>query len=288
MLTLLLASSALVALTAYKGVRVVPQSQNWVVTRLGAHHSTLDSGLNFIVPFFDKVHSKVPVNDQVLNDLKLEVVSSDNVVYVVQLLAVYKITDAARAVFRVNSVQRLVIGLVQSLARAELGAVELDSVQKDRASLNASLQSALEQAGETYGIQITRVEITDVQLNERTQKAMSEVLAAERERRAAILRAEGQRKATELAADAELYEAERRADAIRAIATANAEANKTIAASLEGEAAQRALTFQTARMQVEALEGVAKSTNAKLVMLPGGASNALMDAAAVMSAGGFK
>lgn len=288
MLTLLLASSALVALTAYKGVRVVPQSQNWVVTRLGAHHSTLDSGLNFIVPFFDKVHSKVPVNDQVLNDLKLEVVSSDNVVYAVQLLAVYKITDAARAVFRVNSVQRLVIGLVQSLARAELGAVELDSVQKDRASLNASLQSALEQAGETYGIQITRVEITDVQLNERTQKAMSEVLAAERERRAAILRAEGQRKATELAADAELYEAERRADAIRAIATANAEANGTIAASLEGDAAQRALTFQTARMQVEALEGVAKSANAKLIMLPGGASNAFLDAAAVMAAGGLK
>ena len=155
-------------------------------------------------------------------------------------------------------------------------------MQSDRGSLNVALLEALEDAGRTYGIRISRSEITDVKLNETTQKAMAEVLAAERERRAAITRAEGLRRATELNADAELYEAQRRADAIRAIAEANAEANRMIAASLEGENAREALTFQTARMQVEALEGLSKSDNAKLIMLPGGASNAFREAAAIL------
>ena len=122
----------------------------------------------------------------------------------------------------------------------------------------------MEDAGKTYGIRISRSEIIDVNLNATTQAAMAEVLAAERERRAAITRAEGERRATELNADAELYEAQRKADAIRAIAQANAESNRMLALSLDSDSAREALIFQTARMQVEALEGLAKSSNAKL------------------------
>ncbi|MGY6547947.1 MAG: SPFH domain-containing protein [Roseinatronobacter sp.] len=264
------------------GLKIVPQAQNYVVTRLGAYHATLGPGVNIIVPFLDKVHAKVPVNDQVLNDISLEVVSADNVVFGAQLLVVYRIENPEAAVFRVNNIDSLVIGLVQSLVRSELGKVELDQVQSDRGSLNVALLEALEDAGQTYGIRISRSEITDVRLNETTQKAMAEVLAAERERRAAITRAEGVRRATELNADAELYEAQRRADGIRAIAQANAEANRVIAESMSGDNAREALTFQTARMQVEALEGLAKSSNAKLIMLPGGPSNSFREAAAIL------
>ncbi len=279
---LILAIVVVIVLVVLLGLKIVPQSENYVVTRLGAYHRTLDAGVNVIVPFLDRVHSKVPVNDQVLNDISLEVVSADNVVFGAQLLVVYRIENPEAAVFRVNNIDNLVIGLVQSLVRSELGKVELDQVQSDRGSLNVALLEALEDAGQTYGIRISRSEITDVKLNETTQKAMAEVLAAERERRAAITRAEGQRRAAELAADAELYEAQRKADAIRAIADANAEANRAIAASLEGENAREALTFQTARMQVEALEGLSKSDNAKLIMLPGGPSNAFREAAAIL------
>ena len=279
---LILAIVVVIVLVVLLGLKIVPQSENYVVTRLGAYHRTLDAGVNVIVPFLDRVHSKVPVNDQVLNDISLEVVSADNVVFGAQLLVVYRIENPEAAVFRVNNIDNLVIGLVQSLVRSELGKVELDQVQSDRGSLNVALLEALEDAGQTYGIRISRSEITDVKLNETTQKAMAEVLAAERERRAAITRAEGQRRAAELAADAELYEAQRKADAIRAIADANAEANRAIAASLEGENAREALTFQTARMQVEALEGLAKSENAKLIMLPGGPSNSFREAAAIL------
>ncbi|QRN79094.1 MAG: SPFH/Band 7/PHB domain protein [Nocardiopsis sp. BM-2018] len=279
---LILAIVVLLVIVVLMGLKIVPQAENFVVTRLGAYHRTLDAGVNVIVPILDKVHSKVPVNDQVLNDISLEVVSADNVVFGCQLLVVYRIENPEAAVFRVNNIDSLVIGLVQSLVRSELGKVELDQVQSDRGSLNVALLEALEDAGQTYGIRISRSEITDVRLNETTQKAMAEVLAAERERRAAITRAEGLRRAAELNADAELYEAQRRADAIRAIAEANAEANRMIAASLEGENAREALTFQTARMQVDALEGLSKSDNAKLIMLPGGPSNAFREAAAIL------
>lgn len=279
---LVLALVVLVVVIVLLGLKIVPQSENFVVTRLGAYHRTLDAGVNVIVPFLDRVHTKVQVNDQVLNDIDLEVVSADNVVFGAQLLVVYRIENPEAAVFRVNSVSNLVIGLVQSLVRSELGKVELDAVQSDRGSLNVALLTALEDAGRTYGIRISRSEITDVRLHETTQKAMAEVLAAERDRRAAISRAEGLRRATELAADAELYEAQRRADAIRAIAQANAEANQMIADSLGGDNARDALVFQTARMQVEALEGLAKSPNAKLIMLPGGPSNAFREAAAIL------
>ncbi|TQM94839.1 SPFH domain-containing protein [Roseinatronobacter monicus] len=279
---LILALVVVLVLIVLLGLKIVPQSENYVVTRLGAYHRTLDAGVNVIVPFLDRVHSKVPVNDQVLNDISLEVVSADNVVFGAQLLVVYRIDNPEAAVFRVNKIDELVIGLVQSLVRSELGKVELDAVQSDRGSLNLALLEALEDAGKTYGIRISRSEITDVRLNDTTQKAMAEVLAAERERRAAITRAEGVRRATELNADAELYEAQRRADGILAIAQANAESNRVIAGSLEGENARDALTFQTARMQVEALEGLAKSSNAKLIMLPGGPSNSFREAAAIM------
>ncbi|RJL02844.1 SPFH/Band 7/PHB domain protein [Paracoccus aestuarii] len=279
---LVLALVAVLVLVVLLGLKIVPQSQNFVITRLGAYHRTLDAGVNVIVPFLDRVHSRVPVNDQVLSDIELEVVSADNVVFGAQLLVVYRIENPEAAVFRVNSINALVIGLVQSLVRSELGKVELDAVQSDRGSLNVALLEALEDAGKTYGIRISRSEITDVRLNATTQTAMAEVLAAERERRAAITRAEGQRRAAELNADAELYEAQRRADGIRAIAEANAEANRMISASLVGENTREALTFQTARMQVEALEGLAKSPNAKLIMLPGGPSNAFREAAAIL------
>ena len=279
---IILALVVVLVLIVLLGLKIVPQSENYVVTRLGAYHRTLDAGVNVIVPFLDRVHSKVPVNDQVLNDIALEVVSADNVVFGAQLLVVYRIDNPEAAVFRVNKIDELVIGLVQSLVRSELGKVELDAVQSDRGSLNVALLEALEDAGQTYGIRISRSEITDVRLNETTQKAMAEVLAAERERRAAITRAEGVRRATELNADAELYEAQRRADGIRAIAQANAESNRMIAESLDSEGARDALIFQTARMQVEALEGLAKSSNAKLIMLPGGPSNSFREAAAIL------
>jgi regulator of protease activity HflC (stomatin/prohibitin superfamily) len=269
-------------LSVLLGVRVVPQSNEWVVTRLGAYNRTLRAGVNLIIPYIERVHQKVSIADQVLNDVRLDVVSKDNVVFTIELLVVFRIVEPEKAVFRVNDVNELVIGLVKSLVRAEIGKVELDAVQQDRESLNGAIRVALAEAGDDYGLLISRSEITDVQLNEATQRAMAEVLEAERQRRAAITRAEGEKRAVELAADAALYERQREAEAVRVTADATAYANGVIAAAI-AEHGEPAARFQIAERQIDAVRMLSGSQNAKLVMIPGDVSDGFTRAAAILA-----
>jgi regulator of protease activity HflC (stomatin/prohibitin superfamily) len=285
------ADFALVALvvllfaTALLAVRIVPQANEWVVTRLGAYHRTLKAGVNLIVPFIERVHSRVSIADQVLSDVKLDVVSKDNVVFGIDLMVVYRVVEPEKAVFRVNDVRQLVLGLVKSLVRSEIGKVELDAVQQDRESLNLAIRAALAEAGDDYGLAISRSEVVDVQLNEGTQRAMAEVLEAERQRRAAISRAEGDKRAIELAADAELYQRRREAEAVRVTADATAYANGVIAGAIaaHGEAAAR---FQIAERQIEAVRALAAAPGSRLVLLPGDVTDGFTRAAAMLAGAG--
>jgi regulator of protease activity HflC (stomatin/prohibitin superfamily) len=263
-------------------VRIVPQSSEWVVTRLGAYNRTLKAGVNLIVPFIESVHSRVSIADQVLSDVKLDVVSKDNVVFGIDLMVVYRVVEPEKAVFRVNDVGQLVIGLVKSLVRSEIGKVELDAVQQDRESLNLAIRAALAEAGDDYGLAISRSEVVDVQLNETTQRAMAEVLEAERQRRAAISRAEGEKRAIELAADAALYQRQREAEGARVTADATAYANGVIAGAIAAHGEQAA-RFQIAERQIEAVRALAMAPNAKLVMIPGDVSDGFTRAAAMLT-----
>ncbi|TVQ56735.1 MAG: SPFH/Band 7/PHB domain protein [Rhodobacteraceae bacterium] len=271
-----------VVLVVVRGVRVVPQANEWVVTRLGAYNRTLRAGVNLIIPFVENVDSKVSIADQVVSDVALDVVSKDNVVFTIELLVVFRIVKPELAVFRVNDVRELVIGLVKSLVRSEIGKVELDAVQQDRESLNVAIRVALTEAGDDYGLVISRSEITDVRLTESTQRAMAEVLEAERQRRAAITRAEGEKRAVELAADADLYRQQREAEAVRVAADATAYANGVIAEAIakHGEAAAK---FQIAERQIEAVRALSASPNAKLVLVPGDVSDGFTRAAAILA-----
>jgi regulator of protease activity HflC (stomatin/prohibitin superfamily) len=269
---------------AKKAIKIVPQSEEWVVTRLGAQHKTLGAGIGFIIPFLDKIHSRISIADQVLDTVSLDVVSSDNVVFGVELLVVYRIDKPQEAVFRVNSISNLVLGLVKSLVRAEIGKYELDALQKDRENLNQAIRLALAKAGEDYGVIISRAEITDVQLQQSTQKAMAEVLEAERTRRATVTRAEGAKRAVELQSDANLYEETKRAEAIVAVARATATANALIGESIKvhGEPAAR---FQIAQNQIGAVLELSKSQNTKVVFMPGDTGDGMTRAAAMIVSG---
>jgi regulator of protease activity HflC (stomatin/prohibitin superfamily) len=273
---------ALVALTLFLGVRIVPQSEEWVVTRLGAYSRTLRAGVNLIIPYVEGVRAKVSIADQVINDVRLDVVSRDNVVFAIELLVVYRVVKPELAVFRVNDVRDLVIGLVKSLVRSEIGKVDLDMVQQDRETLNDAIRLALSAAGDDYGLVISRSEITDVQLSEPTQRAMAEVLEAERARRATIARAEGDKRSVELAADAALYQQQRAAEAVRVTADATAYANGVIGAAIAAHGAEPA-RFQIAERQIEAIRLLASSPNAKLVMIPGDAADGFTRAAAILA-----
>ncbi len=264
------------------GLKIVPQSRNFVVTRLGAYRRTLEAGVNIIIPFLDRVHSDVSIADRVLKDVELNVISADNAVFEIKLLVVYRISRPELAVFRVNSVDDLIIGLVMSLVRSEIGKVELDTIQQDRASLNHAIREALSEAGEDYGVIISRSEIIDVKLSASTEQSMAEVLNAERERRATVTKAEGDKKAVELNADAELYEERRRAEALEVMAAATAEANRKIAEAV-GEDGAAALKYQIAKLQVDALTKLSESDNSKLIMLPGDSTNGFASAAAILA-----
>lgn len=278
----LIAIVVLLVVVAFSAVRIVPQSEEFVITRLGAYSRTLRAGVNFVVPLLERVHARVSIADQVVNDVRLDVVSRDNVVFSVELLVVYRIREPELATFRVSSVSELVIGLVKSLVRAEIGKVELDMVQQDRESLNVAIRSALAAAGDDYGILISRSEITDVVLNEVTQRAMSEVLEAERQRRAAITRAEGEKRAVELAADAALYRQQREAEATKVSADATAYANTVIGRAIAENGAEPA-SFQIAERQIAAVTELARSANAKLVVLPGDITDGFTRAAALLA-----
>jgi regulator of protease activity HflC (stomatin/prohibitin superfamily) len=273
---------ALAVVALFLGVRIVPQSEEWVVTRLGAYSRTLRAGVNLLVPFIENVRAKISIADQVINDVRLDVVSRDNVVFAIELLVVYRVVKPELAVFRVNDVRELVIGLVKSLVRSEIGKVELDMVQQDRETLNTAIRVALSEAGDDYGLVISRSEITDVQLSEPTQRAMAEVLEAERQRRAAITRAEGEKRAVELAADAALYKQQREAEAVKVAADATAYANGVIGAAIR-EHGEEPAKFQIAERQIEAIRMLAGSPNAKLVMIPGDAADGFTRAAAILS-----
>jgi len=264
------------------GLKIVPQSRNFVITRLGAYRRTLEAGVNIIIPFVDRVHSDISIADRVLKDVDLNVISADNAVFDIKLLVVYRINKPELAVFRVNSVDDLIVGLVMSLVRSEIGKVELDTIQQDRASLNRAIKEALTEAGEDYGVIISRSEIIDVRLSDSTERSMAEVLNAERERRATVTKAEGDKKAVELNADAELYEERRRAEALEVMASATAGANRKIAEAV-GEDGAAALRYQIAKLQVDALTKLSQSENSKLIMLPGDASNGFVSAASILA-----
>ncbi len=271
-----------VVVTIILGVRIVPQAQQYVVTRLGKYHRTLSAGVNLVIPYLDRVHTKISIADQVVKDVRLDVVSKDNVVFTIELLCVYRIVKSEYAVFRVSDVSELVIGLIKSLVRAEIGKVELDAVQSERDSLNIAIRAALEEAADDYGINISRAEITDVELKPETERAMGEVLEAERQRRAAIMRAEGEKRAVELRADAALYERQKEAEALLITAQATADANRLIREGMAdgGDAAAR---FQIAERQIEAFARLAASANSKIIVLPGDATDGFTRAATILA-----
>ena len=166
--------------------------------------------------------------------------------------------------------------------RAELGKVELDAVQQERESLNIAIREALEEAADDYGINISRAEITDVELKQETERAMGEVLEAERQRRAAIMRAEGEKRAVELRADAALYERQKEAEALLVTARATADSNRVIREGMADGGAEAA-KFQIAERQIEAFAKLAASPNSKIIVLPGDATDGLTRAATILA-----
>ncbi|CUJ98541.1 Modulator of FtsH protease HflK [Shimia thalassica] len=267
-----------------KGVRIVPQSEKHVVERFGRLHSVLGPGINFVVPFLDVVKHKISILERQLPTMSQDAITADNVLVQVDTSVFYRITEPEKTVYRIRDVDAAIATTVAGIVRAEIGKMELDEVQSNRAQLTAAIKMAVEDAVDDWGIEVTRSEILDVNLDDATRQAMLQQLNAERARRAQVTEAEGQKRAVELNADAELYAAEQIAKARRIEAEAEAYATEVVAKAIK-ENGIEAAQYQVALKQVEALNALGNGDGKQTIVLPASALEAFGDAFKLLKGG---
>jgi regulator of protease activity HflC (stomatin/prohibitin superfamily) len=273
-----LSIAGLLLLTVLLSVKIVPQSEKYVVERLGRLHKVLGPGVNLIVPLIDSVKHRIPVLERQLPSIKQDAISRDNVLIRADISVFYRIVAPENTVYRISNVDQAVTTTVAGIVRSEIGKIDLDDVQSNRSQLNASIKSQLADATDDWGIQVTRAEVLDVNLDEQTRDAMLQQLNAERARRAAVAKAEGDKRALELKADAELYQAQKVAEARRVQADADAYATATVAEAIRANG-NEAIQFEIAKRQIEAMGALAASAQAKTIVLPTDLADAFKAAA---------
>lgn len=270
-------AAILVAIVIFKGVRIVPQSEKHVVERFGRLLSVLGPGINFIIPFLDKVRHKVSVLERQLPTAKQDAITKDNVLVQVDTSVFYRINEPERTVYRIRDADNAIATTVAGIVRAEIGKMDLDDVQANRARLIQTIKASVEDAVDDWGIEVTRAEILDVNLDQATRDAMLQQLNAERARRAQVTEAEGKRRAVELAADADLYAAEQSAKARRVEADAEAYATEVVAKAIR-ENGIEAAQYQVALKQVEALNVLGTGQGKQTIIVPAQALEAFANA----------
>ncbi len=288
----------LVTLVLYLSIKIVPQSEVYVIERFGKYTKTLTAGLSVIIPFLDRVAHRLSILERQLPEFTISVITRDNVEVRLETTVFYRVVDASRTVYRIRNLDGAIHTAASSIVRSAAGKLELDELQSSRESMNREIATYLQDAAEIWGVDITRTEITDVIVDEQTKEAQRQQLNAERERRAAIARAEGEKRSIELAADARLYEAEKSADAVRVEADADAYATK-IRAEAEAEQTrvvaaaiskngQPAVNFEIMKRQVEAIGTLASGDATKTVILPTDVTAVLGGIESLMSLAGDK
>jgi len=264
-------------LSVLLGVRIVPQAEKHVVERFGRLQKVLGPGINLIVPFLDTVRHRISILERQLPNARQDAITADNVLVQVETSVFYRIMEPEKTVYRIRDVDAAIATTVAGIVRSEIGTMELDEVQSNRARLIERIRGSLANVVDDWGIEVTRAELLDVNLDEATRAAMLQQLNAERARRALVTEAEGKRRAVELAADGELYAAEQEAKARRILADAEAYATGVIAEAIAKNGLEAA-QYQVALKQVEALTKVGEGAGKQMVIVPAAALDAFGEA----------
>ena len=272
-----LAIAAFIIICIFLGVRIVPQSQKHVVERLGRLRSVLGPGINFVVPFLDRIAHKVSILERQLPTAQQDAITTDNVLVKVETSVFYRITEPEKTVYRIRDVDAAIATTVAGIVRGQIGKMELDQVQSNRAEVATNIREQVRLLVDDWGIEVTRAEILDVNLDEATRTPMLQQLNAERARRAQVTEAEGKKRAVELNADAELYAAEQESKARRILADAEAYATAVIAEAIKANGIEAA-QYQVALKQVEALTAVGQGAGKQMIIVPAQALDAFGDA----------
>jgi regulator of protease activity HflC (stomatin/prohibitin superfamily) len=264
--------------TVFAGVKTVPQGYHYTVERFRRYTTTMTSGLNFIIPFIDRIGAKVNMMEQVLDVPTQEVITKDNATVAVDGVAFYQVFDAARASYEITDLHRAIQNLIMTNIRTVMGSMDLDMLLSHRDEINDRLLKVVDAASSVWGVKITRVEIKDIVPPADLVAAMGRQMKAERDKRAVVLEAEGQRQSEILRAEGEkqsqILEAEGRreaafrdAEARERLAEADAKATTVLSQAVAGGQAS-ALNYYIAEKYVKAMEEFARSPNQKVFMLP--------------------
>ncbi|MBI4203997.1 MAG: SPFH/Band 7/PHB domain protein [Betaproteobacteria bacterium] len=253
-------------ITAWKGVRIVPQGEEWVVERFGKYERTLAPGLSIIIPYFDKVAYKVITKDIILDVPEQDVITRDNAVIITNAIAFIKVTDPVKAVYGVTDFAEAIRNLVQTTLRSIVGEMDLDAALSSREKIKARLREMISDEAIDWGLTIKSVEIQDVKPSESMVKSMELQAAAERERKAVVTRAEGEKQAMILEAEGRLESAKRDAIAQVTLAESSSLAIQKVAQAVGDR--DTPMLYLLGEKYILALDRLAASGNSKIVLLP--------------------
>ena len=262
-------------------VKVVPQQSAWIVERLGKYHATLNPGLNFLVPFIDKVAYRHSLKEIPLDVPSQICITRDNTQLQVDGILYFQVTDAMRASYGSSNYVMAITQLAQTTLRSVIGRLELDRTFEERDSINAQVVNAIDEAALNWGVKVLRYEIKDLTPPADILRAMQAQITAEREKRAVIATSEGKRQEqinlaegqkqaaiakSEGEQQSQINNAQGEAAAILAVAEATAQALERVGHAIRQPGGEQAVQLKVAERAVEAYGKVAQDATTTLVV----------------------
>ncbi len=260
-----------------KGVKIVPQSDLYVIERLGKFNKELHGGFHLIIPVVDKVRAILTSREQLVDINKQSVITKDNVNISIDGIVFCKVDDAMEATYNVVDFKDAIANLAMTTLRAEIGAMVLDDTLSNRETLNVKLQNELGTAASNWGIKVTRVEIADISVPPSIEKAMNMQMEAEREKRAIQTRAEADKESVIRKAEGFKQEEILKAEAIERMADARRYEQEQMAAGQQEAMRlinismvenEKAAEFLLAKDRIAAFKALAQSGSTDKMILP--------------------
>jgi len=263
-----------------QAIRVVPQQRAWVLERLGRFHGVLGPGLNFVVPFLDRVAYRHDLRETPLDVPPQVCITKDNTQLHVDGILYFQVTDPRLASYGSTNYIIAITQLAQTTLRSVIGRMELDRTFEERDQINAAVVAALDDAAPNWGVKVLRYEIKDLTPPAEILRSMQAQITAEREKRALIASSEGRKqeqiniatgqKAAAIAKSegdkqAAINNAQGQAEAVLAIAEATSEAIRKVGNSIQGPGGMEAVNLRVAERYVDAFAGLAKTNNTLIV-----------------------
>lgn len=272
---------AIAVIFIFKSVKVVPQQHAWVVERLGKYNGTLTPGLNFLMPFVDRVAYKHLLKEVPLDIASQVCITRDNTQLQVDGILYFQVTDAMRASYGSSNYIVAISQLAQTSLRSVIGKLELDKTFEERDLINSQVVAAIDEAALNWGVKVLRYEIKDLTPPKEILHAMQRQITAEREKRALIAASEGKRQEQINLADGErqafiaksegekqaaINQAQGEAAAITAVAEATANAIERIATAIRQPGGDQAVQLKVAERAVDAYGKVAADSTTTLIV----------------------